>query len=196
MKYFYSAILPLLVSSLLSAPNFSFAEQEGATKAALHPGILAYRDGSWLWSDHLFNLPNNIDVVVELTKPSGLDLPITNDDLKNIVTKNFEAVGITPYANLVPGKPNLPSFHVLIMVYPIRDGYTFTVIGRLFEGVNLERVKLDQRVTMQAVTWDRTSIHVVSTGKLKDELEESVGEVSKEFADRYSFFENLRLKSQ
>jgi len=195
MKYLYKSILALFVCSLITTSAYS--ESEGgslteSTRSSMNPGILALRGGNWLWSDHLFNLSKNIDIVVELTKPGNLDLPIKSKDIKGIVVKAFEQHGITPYASPVEGKPDLPSFHVLIMVYPIRDGYTFTVIGRLFEDVNLERVKLDQRVTMQAVTWDRTSIHVVSTSKLQSELEDSVREVSTEFADRFAVFEKLR----
>lgn len=158
------------------------------------PGIVANRDGKWLWSDHLFNLDKNIDVNVEITKPADVKLPYTEEELEAVVSAILKKAGINPVAMPPAGKPNLPMFHVLILVYPIRDGYTLSVNGRLFEAVNLTRVKLDESVTMQAITWDKASIHVVSGSKLKEELVSSIAEVTNDFVSRYEFFEKLRTK--
>lgn len=161
-------------------------------KKTMNPGIVANRDGEWVWSDHLLNLSNNIDITVEITKPENINISITSAELKAIVEQIFRKEGINPVASPAPGKPDLPSFHILILIYPIKDGYSCAVTGRLFEQVTVDRIKLDETVTMQAITWDRSSIHVVSSGKLKDELIESVTEVATDFVERYHYFQQYK----
>jgi hypothetical protein len=161
-----------------------------------HPGIVAWRDGKWLWSDHLFNLTSNIDIDVEFTVPDNMLSLVNKEKVEAIVEEIFKKDGITPYAAPEPGKPNLPIFHLLIMAHPVRDGYAFATIARLLEPVQLDRIKLDDRVTMQAITWERSSIHVVHRADFEKELDASIREVVTEFANRYAFFEKLRLKSK
>jgi len=45
-----------------------------------------------------------------------------------------------------------------VIVYKIPEGYAYSIDGRLFEEVQLPRVKLNPGVTMQAVTWNTDSI--------------------------------------
>lgn len=191
----YSSTTPSNSVIPVSTANSSVKTTEHSIEEdnkTMNPGIVANRDGEWVWSDHLLNLSNNIDISVEITKPENVKISITNSELKAIVEQIFRKEGINPVASPAAGKPDLPSFHVLILIYPIKDGYACAVTGRLFEEVKVDRIKLDQTVTMQAITWDRSSIHVVSSGKLKDELIESVTEVTTDFVERYRYFQQYK----
>lgn len=159
-----------------------------------HPGIVAFREGQWLGSDHLLNLSDHISVFVEVSGPEDMKLPTTTEALKKSVEAVFEKAGITPVAEKIPGKPELPFFHLLVMIYPIKDGYTFSIVASLFEEVKLPRIKLDESVTMQAITWDRQSINIASKDKFAGELTSSVEEMASNFVERYKFFENLKNK--
>lgn len=166
--------------------------EEDSSTLHNQPGIVANRDGEWLWSDHLFNLSKNIDVGVEIIKPDTLKVEINSDDLEKIIEEVFKKADIIPNASPEPGHPFLPRFHVLIMLYSIPDGYTYYIDARLLESVKLERVKLDETVTMQAITWNQGSINIVSTNNFKKDLEKNVREIAQNFADRYTYFEKLR----
>lgn len=167
-----------------------------ATKYFGHPGIVASRNGEWLWSDHLFNLSKNITIAVEVAKPDDLELSVDVDRLESLIGDVFKKYGISPGANPDMGKPDLPNFHVLVMIYPIKDGYTFAVNADLLEPVLLTRIKLDETVTMQAVTWDRQSIHIVSKSNFNEELEKSVQDAATGFAERYAFFDKMRTQEK
>lgn len=176
--------------------NQAETEDDSDTISITHPGIIALRDGKWLWSDHLLNLGTNVAVNVEFAFEENMKVKVSAEQLENDIAETFRKEGITPYADPDPGKPDLPSFHVLVMAYPIKNkGYTYSISARLFEPVELERIKLDDRVTMQAITWDRSSIHIVSVENFDKDVETSVKEVAKDFVDRYAFFERLRQRS-
>lgn len=157
-----------------------------------HPGIVAFRDGQWLGSDHLLNLSDHVNVLVELSAPDEVEIPVTAVALTQSIDEIFQKGGITPDAEVKPGKPDLPLFHVLAMIYPIRDGFAFSITASLFEDVKLARINLDENVTMQAITWDRQSINIASTDKFKEELISSVNEMANTFVERYKFFEMLK----
>ncbi len=177
-------------------PEIQQGVEEIRPQIITHPGIVAWRDGRWLWSDHLFNLTRYIDVNVEYTSPDSMKSMVNIGKLEGEVEGIFKNVGISPYANPDPGKPDLPSFHLLILAHPVRDGYMFAIIARLFEPVQLERIKLDDRVTMQAITWERSSINVVQRADFDKELNATVKEIAKQFAERFQFFEKLRLQNK
>ncbi|MEM1282679.1 MAG: hypothetical protein AAGG81_03915, partial [Chlamydiota bacterium] len=181
-----------LPTSATAAPNAQETIEEMKPELITHPGIVAWRDGKWLWSDHLFNLSRNIDVNVEYASTDNMKGMVDTAKIRDEVEEILRKVGITPYARPDPGKPNLPSLHLLILAHPIRDGYMFTLIVRLFEPVQLDRIKLDDRVTMQAITWERASIHVVQRADFDKEINSSVREIVEQFALRFEFFEKLR----
>lgn len=165
-------------------------------KLSVQPGIIAYRGGEWLWSDHLFNLTKNIGVRVEIVSPAETKNHINSEELKKIVKGVFEKAGITPEAEMIAGKAPLPIFHVLILLYPINQGYVFAILARLFESVEFDRVKLDPTVTMQAITWEHESIHVISDKDFSTEIQNSVRDEAQEFVERYAYFEKLRYESK
>lgn len=159
-----------------------------------YPGITAQKDGKWVGSDHMLNLSNSVLVELEISKPDDLKVDIPVDKLKDSIDKLFKDAGLDPAGKSELGKPPLPFFQVLVIIYNIPEGYAFSVDGRLFEEVHLTRTKLSDGVFMQAITWNSDSIHVASTQKLQEELQKSIDEVAKSFIERYKFFKELKNK--
>ena len=180
----------LLAAAALVATEGKESQQQGLPYS--HPGIVAFREGRWLGSDHLLNISNDIAVYVEISKPENVELPVTAERLKTSVQGVFKKAGINIVVHPETGKPTLPFFHILVMLFPIKDGYTFSLMGSLYEEVKLPRITLDDSVTMQAITWDRQSIHIGSTNKVAEELINSVDEMATNFVERYTFFEKLK----
>jgi hypothetical protein len=160
------------------------------------PGIVTYKEGKWLGSDHLLNLPDHISIVVEIVGPENVNFPIKMSDIENQIKKAFEAAKITPSADLASLGGALPFFHLLLLIYNIPDGYVYTINSRLFEEVKLPRIILSEGVTMQAITWDRQEISVSPKSKFKEELEESINAIVNSFIERYKFFKTLPEQSK
>lgn len=203
-----NALLSLIFQLLILSPHLA-AEIEAKDKDSgeakeseevtiIHnPGIVALRDGKWLWSDHLLNIGSNISVKVELAFQETIKSSVTAEELEGEIAKIFQKEGITPFATPLAGMPDLPAFHLLILAYPIQDkGYAYSIAARLFEAVQLDRIRLDKSVTMLAITWERSSIHIVSKESFSKDLQESVKEVAVQFAERFNFFKKLENSSK
>lgn len=161
-----------------------------------YPGITAQKEGKWVGSDHLLNLPDSILLDVVVSKSEDVDIPVSEASIREIAAKLFSDAGIDPAgASSDASKPPLPFFQILVIIYKIPDGYAFSLDGRLFEEVTLPRVKLSPGVTMQAITWNTDSIHVASSQKLESELNDSVQELVKNFIEKYKFFKDLKKKN-
>lgn len=182
-------ILGGLIFSLLLSANLNAIEHYG------YPGITAQKDGKWVGSDHLLNLPSSILLDVVVSKADNVDVPVAEDTIRQIAEKEFAAAGIDTKGVTTEGKPPLPFFQILVIIYKIPEGYAFSLDGRLFEEVQLPRVKLSPGVTMQAITWNTDSIHVASTQKLDSELTTSVQDLVKSFIEKYKFFQDLKKKN-
>lgn len=159
-----------------------------------HPGILVLRKGFWEGSDHLYNLTNNIGVYVNIIKPDELQLEFNSESIKKIVVNIFDKVDINPVSRVPANQPALPSFEVEILIYPIERGFVASVSGSLFESVTLERVKLDEDMVFQAITWAKETLIVGPKGKFNDQLFNAVSDIANSFADRYETYEKLRLQ--
>lgn len=169
-------------------------QAQAAVDHYTYPGITAMKDGKWVGSDHMLNLDKSILVEVEVSKPDDLKVDLPVDKLTASVEKQFKDAGLDPAGKSESGKPPLPFFQILVIIYNIPEGYAFSVDGRLFEEVHLTRAKLSDGVFMQAITWNSDSIHVASSQKLQGELEKSVEDVTKSFIERYKFFKELKNK--
>jgi len=162
-----------------------------------NPGIVAYRDGKWVGSDHLYNLTNRIDIVVEIFKPENERIPVTEGMIRARITDIFSRARIIPQAQGIAGKPLLPFFHLLIMIYPIEEeGYAACCEGRLFEQVYLDRVKMDEQAVMQAITWESSSLILTPADELTNQLYKTVDEIANTFVDRFLFYEDIRTQIQ
>ena len=187
--------LSILFSALLFATPLS-AQMADDGRFYPNPGIVAQRGGAWVGSDHLYNLTNQIDILVEIFKPENVDIPITEEMLRSRVADIFKKGGITPIAELIAGKPPLPFFHVLVMIYPIEKGYVAYCEGRLFENVNLDRIRLDDLTLLQGITWESQNLIVSPTNQIGEQINNSVDEIAETFVERFRFYDEIRRKIQ
>lgn len=157
-----------------------------------NPGIVANRNGSWVGSDHLYNLTDKIDIVVEIFKPESVDIPITNGMIRERVAEIFKNGGITPIAEVSEEGPPLPFFHVLVMIYPLDKGYVAFCEGRLFEKVNIDRIRLDEQTLLQGITWESQNLILSPKRELESQLNKSIEDLAETFVERYNFYENIR----
>lgn len=181
---------------LIILPGFARCEYTEEGRFYPNPGIVAYRGGKWVGSDHLYNITNKIDVVVEIFKPEKTVIPITEGMIRSRIADIFKKAKIQPLAENVPGKPLLPFFHMLLMIYPIDKGYVAYTEGRLFEQVNIDRVRLDEQTVMQGITWESENLILVPSKDLTNQLYKSVDEIANTFVDRYLFYENIKSQIQ
>lgn len=158
------------------------------------PGITAQKDGAWVGSDHLLGLPDGIPLDIVITKSDNVDIQLPEAKIQEIAEKAFKDAGIELTAKVEPGKPPLPFFQILIIIYKIPEGYAFSLSGRLFEAVDITRAKLNPSVTMQAITWTSDSIHVASTKKVEEEMLSSVQDLMKAFIEKYKFFKDMKKR--
>ena len=161
-----------------------------------NPGIVAYRNGRWVGSDHLYNLTNNIDIVVEIFKADNTEIPLTEAMVKARVSEVFKKNQIKPMAEHVQGKPLLPFFHVLLMIYPIENGYIVFSEGRLIEEVDLKRVMLKDQAVMQGVTWESENLLLSPKDQIVQQIYQSVDELAETFVDRYRFYQGVKSQIQ
>lgn len=161
----------------------------------LHPGILVDLDGTWQGSDHLLNISGNIGVYVQLFKPEGEKLAITEAELQKQVESIFGSANIKPLTLAAQDMPPLPAFQIEIFVYPIDRGYAAFLEGRLFESVVLDRFKMDSNMAFQAITWEKQSLIVSPKAKFAEQVSNSVQEIAGSFVTRYQAFEKLKQSS-
>ena len=161
-----------------------------------NPGIVALRDGRWVGSDHLYNLTNKIDLSVEFFTPPNVVLPITKEAVKASIAEIFSKARIIPPTEIPADKPPLPFFHMLIMIYPLDKGYVAYCEGRLFEQIELDRVKPDEQTAMQGITWESQNLIITSKEDLRTQLLKSIDEIATSFAERFRFYEDIRLEIQ
>ena len=178
----------------MKAPPAS--ERGEAATSYPYPGIVALHEGKWIGSDHLYNLSNQIEIVVEIFKPEALEIPLTKEMLRERIVEIFKNAKIEPFTNAEPGQPPLPFFHMLIMITPIEKGFAVYCQGRLFEKIELKRVKLSEQTTYQAITWESSDLITTPTEKVAAQINSCVDEITGNFINRYQFFANLRNQIQ
>jgi hypothetical protein len=166
------------------APDISFRP------IFFQPGILQLRGEGFVGVDHLFNVPGNIPVVIEIQKPAKLTFSITQEKLQTLIEAIFEREGINPAVKPSSG-PALPFFQLLIMVLPAGEGYSAFCSGRLFEKVELERVALPQGVYFQAITWEFQNLVFASKSDYERQVDEAVAEIIQQFLSRYKYYKNI-----
>jgi hypothetical protein len=155
------------------------------TPTYFHPGALIRLDGHWEGGDHLFNLPNNIGVFVEIIRPSEDKLKINESEIQKIVENIFLSTGVTPTTLSTLDQPPLPFFQIQILLYPISRGYAASCNGRLFESVNLRRINFDPGMAFQAITWEKQSLIVAPTETMTSQLEAEVSNIGQAFISRF-----------
>lgn len=155
--------------------------------AYFHPGMLVAPrgGGGWQGGDQLFNLTNSIGVFVEIIKPENENLTISNQEIQHLIEGIFNQGGINPQTLASTDQPPLPFFHFQILCYPIHKGYTVYCSGRLFESVELKRLRLDSNMTFQAITWEKQTLFVVPNEGLRQEVEKNAADIAQSFVERF-----------
>lgn len=180
----------VLCSTLL--PGFAHSEYAEEGKFYPNPGIVAFREGRWVGSDHLYNITDRIDIAVEINKPPKVVLPVTEAMIRSRIADIFKKAKIHPVADSLPGKPPLPFFHVLLMIYPIEKGYVAYCEGRLLEQIKVDRVRLDEQTVMQGITWETENLIIIPSDELTDQLYSIVDDIANTFVERYQFYESIK----
>lgn len=158
-----------------------------------NPGIIAERGGKWVGSDHLYNLTNHIPVQAEIFKPESVSVSLTDTMIQSRIEAIFKQANILPTSSdQAVGKPPLPFFHALVIIYPIQGGFVAFCEGRLFEKVMVDRVRLDENTAMQAVTWESQNLIIAPKDDLDGQVGKSIDEIANTFVERFRFYENIR----
>lgn len=168
--------------------------QQVSTQAAyFYPGVIAYRNGTWIGGDNLLNLSRNIGLYISIIKSPTDPLEIDEEQLLRDAKKIFAQADIDPIILQAPGQAPLPFFQVQVLLYPVERGYAASCEGRLFESVNMHRMMLDETgVVYQAITWQKSSLIVSPKEKIVERLKVDIEDIVQSFADRYVTFEKIK----
>lgn len=109
-----------------------------------YPGLVRHSQNHWVGSEYLYNMPQNIGIVVEVVQSGNAATSrvanvarerskINADLLRDNVSEIFRTAGIYPVSESVGDRPPLPFFHLLVFFTPVEDSYVFSMTGRLFE---------------------------------------------------------------
>lgn len=169
----------------------SNAKSVDQAQAYTRPGIVAFQGGEWVGSDHLYNLGEKLALVVETVSPANLTF--TDSDLRQIMAKkliasNFDIVPTDPGVSVNPP----PFLHALIMVYPLGKQLVAYCGLRLFEPVELLRVKLSKEVAFQAITWERQTVIESNEDAFGPELKRALDDLLNTFIEQWKHFERQR----
>lgn len=166
------------------------AKKEGPTGPLNYfsPGIIGFKGGEWVGYDQLLSLGQEIDVIVELVKPSIATFNLTEDQVKHWVEERFKKYAITPDPNIKKFHAPLPSYHILIMVYPLDKQFVAYISGRLLESVKPERVKIPEGTIFQAITWERQNLIRAASKDTFNEIQRHVLLITDDFLGKYNYF--------
>lgn len=165
-------------------------------KPYAYPGIVVLKNGAWEGSDYIYNLTNKIGVAVDIAQPANVSIGLSDVKLKGIVEEAFRKGGITPIAEGTDDVPFLPFFQIEIFIYPIDKGYAVTCQGKLFESVKVKRVVLEKGAAIQAITWEKETLMVISTDNADIQIEKRVEELADAFVKLFQLYETLKKPQQ
>jgi hypothetical protein len=152
------------------------------------PGIVTLQGGEWVGNEHLYNLSSSLGVVVDLIKPAGASIALTESALKEKVVAAFKRGHITERNPMISGRTPLPFFHLIVIIQPIEKGYVAYVVGRLFEEAQMKRVELKPNISWQAITWERQELIVFPTEQLQSQIDEAVLSIVNGFVERFNSY--------
>lgn len=177
-------------AAVTAAPSFT---PSTTLSVYTHPGIVINQGGQFVGSDHLLNLSKHIEIATEILKPAEGEIPVTAQAIDEYLFDKFTKRGIESTNGSATA---LPFFNLLLVVYPIEQGYVALVDGRLFESVDPKRVKLDRDTQFQAITWEKKVLLVTPKDDFKATLFKTIDDILGTFFDRYDYFDRLRQQMQ
>jgi hypothetical protein len=163
-------------------------------KPYTHPGVVSYLAGRWIGNDNLYNLSNEIRIVVEMIKPSGTTLPITGEQIRAKAETMFRANGLNPYVAEGSTPTVTPFLHLQVLVYPIEGGFTASIELRLIENITIARMQTEGGANWQGITWEKQNLVIAKTNDFATQLQVAVDELMDAFIKRFLFYEKLKTQ--
>lgn len=155
----------------------------------VYPGVVYNKEGRWVGGENFINLSHRIALQVNIVKPEGVTLPFNESTLTEKILSIFEPAGIIINYSGENGKPPLPLFNLVVVIYPYREGFAGACVARLFEEVKVERVNLNKGETFQGITWEQTSLAVATKNDFEMLLLNTVGGIAKNFVQRLAAYQ-------
>lgn len=195
--------LPLLLVHALAAED-----AQASTKPALpseafnqaselnvytHPGIVINQGGRFVGSDHLLNLSKHIDIASEILKPNEAEIPLSTQMIDDYIHDKFTKKGLESSNGTAS---SIPFFNLLLVIYPVDQGFVALVDGRLIESVDPKRVKLDRDTQFQAITWEKKVLLVTPKDDFKASIFKTIDDILNTFFERYDYFERLKQQME
>lgn len=180
---------PLSPPSSLGPPRKSSLTLELNPSAVYsEPGIATFQNGQWVGTEHLYGVPSTIGVVLDVIRPPGATIPISDNEIREKIGAIFRKGHITERQPLMKGSTPLPFFHMIIIIQPIEKGYVAYVEGRLYEEAQMKRVELKSNIVWQVLTWEKQELVMFPTEQLKSQIEQSVQDIANAFVERFNSY--------
>lgn len=158
-----------------------------------YPGLVRYSAvHQWVGSDYLYELPQNISVIVEIVVPPEFPFQIDTDAIRGNIESLFSASGIIPTSLSIGDLAPLPFFHLIIYALPLKDSFVFSMSGRLFEQVKLDRLDYRLPGTWQAITWEKQELVMTPQSQFAVQLNETAKNIVDAFTDRVLYFRHQK----
>jgi hypothetical protein len=152
------------------------------------PGIATIKDKKWVVTDFLYNLTPNIGVKVEIIKPQGKYIPLSEGQLEQRIANLFQDADIDPVAIQMNCQPPLPMLYVLIMAYPCDKRIVGFISAQLYEEAKPMRIDMDLNGVWQTITWERQALVVAADKDFTQEVHETVTDMIVSFTERFKYY--------
>jgi hypothetical protein len=155
------------------------------------PGIATFRQSKWIGSDHLYNLPKQIYVDIELIKQPTVLPELRTEGIRQQIRDLLTASALTvPQA--IGTTPPLPLFNMLIYIHQIDKGFVISILARLLEDVELSRIIVEKNFVFQAITWEKQIVILSPAERIQEELNLGIRDLTNNFIDSYKYFQLLK----
>lgn len=192
MKMLKRYLVALLLSSAaLNADitSSSNASNEAQVGVYTFPGFIYQRDGEWMGSDYLYNLSNDIGLIIDVLLPPNEKIEVNKQKLTTVCVDAFKKYRINARTDLSPGISALPFFYLQIMVFPTDLGNVTMCCGSLFESATLSRITLVKDTALQAITWEKKTMFMSIKENFETDLTKTIDDIANTFGVRYRLFE-------
>lgn len=159
------------------------------------PGLVVIGQDGNIGTPHLYNLTSHIEIVVTVDKKPEVDYAVDEQALYDVIVEEFKKVYIEPGAMPQAGNPYLPMFNLLVMITPINRGYALFVTGRLFESVEMDRIRLEPNTAFQAITWQSQFLDTVPTETVGEYLKRGARDIARGFTEQFAYYDDLKVRT-
>jgi len=158
----------------------------------LNPGLIGFKDGNWIGTDHLYNIGNSFHVEVEVVQPEPASFSLSEALIKKEIVSLLETKGIQVTREITEASPPLPLFHFLFFALPVGDKIVLSCEGRVIEQVKLGRVVLPEGTYFQGVTWESSALLQTSPAKVEANANRLARKIASNFLDKYEYYRSLK----